>query len=229
MNQESVRSYDIEKRGAMSDDRTEPTRRALHAVAELVLAGPQHRASNTVRLRVIAGGFATIAAPDVRVVGTDLVCADRRVPIDGQTPRSLAEAIGVDAGGPIDLYHDGSGASIDDRLALDAAAAEQIFSAYTIGDAALRLLAPQVEPVLWPEHFDVGIRVDDVNFGVSPGDAHHAEPYAYVGVDPVPEDAFWNAPFGVVRPMTAVGTVEELHAFLAEGRSRWDAPKTWRD
>jgi hypothetical protein len=36
-------------------------------------------------------------------------------------------------------------------------------------------------PVLWPEHFDIGITIDAVNYGASRGDDHIAEPYAYVG------------------------------------------------
>ena len=31
------------------------TRRSLHGVAELVIAGPQHRATGTIRLRVTPG------------------------------------------------------------------------------------------------------------------------------------------------------------------------------
>ena len=34
---------------------------------------------------------------------------------------------------------------------------------------------------LWPEHFDLGCNVEGVNFGCSPGDAGHPEPYVYVG------------------------------------------------
>ncbi|GAA1113739.1 hypothetical protein [Kitasatospora arboriphila] len=49
------------------------TRRALHAVAELVLAGLQFRTSGTIRLRASLGGFATRAEPNVQVVGADLV------------------------------------------------------------------------------------------------------------------------------------------------------------
>ena len=40
------------------------TRRALHGVAEYLLAGPQYRASGTIRLRVSDGGFATVAEPE---------------------------------------------------------------------------------------------------------------------------------------------------------------------
>ena len=38
-----------------------PTRRSLHGVAELLLAGPQHRAHGTIRLRVTPGGFGGVA------------------------------------------------------------------------------------------------------------------------------------------------------------------------
>jgi hypothetical protein len=66
----------------------------------------------------------------------------------------------------------------DDLLTVDPAAAAKIVDAYSCGDAALRLLAPDLEPVLWPEHFDVGIRVDNINYGVSPGDDYLPAPYA---------------------------------------------------
>lgn len=51
---------------------------------------------------------------------------------------------------------------------------------FASGDAALRLFAPGGGPVLWPEHFDVAIDLDEVTYGVSLGDAEIAGPYAYV-------------------------------------------------
>jgi hypothetical protein len=77
--------------------------------------------------------------------------------------------------------------------------------------------------VLWPEHFDVGIRVGDINYGVSPGDTYLGEPYAYIGVDPVPADSFWNAPFGVTRPMTDFVDAGALREFFSDGRTRFTA------
>jgi len=68
------------------------------------------------------------------------------------------------------------------------------------GDRALQNLDPAQVPVLWPEHFDIGITVAEVNYGVSPGDASIGEPYAYVGPWHVPDGAFWNQPFGAARP-----------------------------
>ena len=85
-----------------------PTRQAWHAVAELVLAGPQLRRSGTIRLRVVPGGFATVADPGLQVVGASLVAGDVSVPIDGRSCHDLAEAAGVEAGAP-DIYHDGTG------------------------------------------------------------------------------------------------------------------------
>ena len=89
-----------------------------------------------------------------------------------------------------------------------------------LGDEALRAFAPDEEPVLWPEHFDVGITVDEVNYGVSPGDGFHAEPYAYVGPWQVPAaDDFWDAPFGAARALDSLGTAEAVQRFFEEGRA----------
>jgi hypothetical protein len=51
-----------------------------------------------------------------------------------------------------------------------------ITGALALGHDALAAFAPGESPVLWPEHFDVAIRVHDVNFGVSPGDGFIEEP-----------------------------------------------------
>ena len=73
----------------------------------------------------------------------------------------------------------------------------------------------------WPEHFDVAIRVQDANFGVSPGDGFIEEPYAYVGVSrPAAGDAFWNAPFGAAVPLAELPAAAAVTAFFAEGRTR---------
>jgi hypothetical protein len=101
---------------------------------------------------------------------------------------------------------------------VDPDAASELFSAFRRGDAALRRLAPHATPVLWPEHFDVGIQLDEVNYGVSPGDHYVAEPYAYVGPWAPRTGEFWNAPFGAARPMRALPG-ELLDAFFAEGRA----------
>ena len=96
-----------------------------------------------------------------------------------------------------------------------------MLDALALGDGALAAFAPGEAPVLWPEHFDVAIRVDEVNYGVSPGDGSIAEPYAYIGVSQVPAgDAFWNAPFGAARPLRDLGGLDGTVTFFTEGRER---------
>src|SRR5690242_7709301 len=107
----------------MANMSTEPTRTALHAVAELILAGPQHRASGHIRLSVTPTGFRTFADPDLRVDGVELIAAGRRLPIDGQTCAQLAAAAGVRVGEPDGLYPDGSGVDPDRVLTVDPDAA----------------------------------------------------------------------------------------------------------
>jgi hypothetical protein len=197
------------------------TRRSLHAVAELVLAGPQYRATGRLRLRVVPGGFATAFQPDVRVRGSSVAAGDNLSEISGQTARALGVRLGVAAGEPEGAYRDGCGVGIDEPLELHADHAATILDALALGNGALAAFAPGEAPVLWPEHFDVAIRVDDVNYGVSPGDGFIAEPYAYVGVGQVPAgDRFWNAPFGAARPLRELDGPEGTVNFFAAGRER---------
>jgi hypothetical protein len=196
------------------------TRRSWHGVAELVLAGPQYRHSGTIRLRVAPGGFATTKEPALAVVGGDLVAGEVRVGIDGRTPRQLAEAVGVAVGAPGLVYDDGTGIDHGEVLSVDAAAAAVLAAAFEVGDAALRRFAPDQTPVLWPEHFDLSVTVDEVNYGVSPGDRYLDEPYAYVGPWTAREGAFWNAPFGAARPVGDRPDAEAIVAFFTEGRTR---------
>lgn len=62
------------------------TRRSLHAVAELVLAGPQYRDIGKLRLRVIPGGFATIGTPALQAVGTQVANGGERRPPSAAGP-----------------------------------------------------------------------------------------------------------------------------------------------
>jgi hypothetical protein len=191
------------------------TRRALHGVAELVIAGPQYADAGTIRLRVVPGGFAG-AASGVRVDGGYLVWAGGRVPLGG-TCRRLAEAAGVTAAAP-DVYDDGSGVDPDEELTFDPGALALVLGWFERGDAALRAFAPAADPVLWPEHFDTGYALDEVNYGISPGDDSHEAPYAYVGPWEPREGSFWNAPFGATRAADTLSDSDAIVAFFEEGR-----------
>ena len=199
----------------MTDDLT-TTRRAWHAVGELVLAGPQYREHGTIRLRVVPGGFAQVAGP-LRVEGAELVGDGVRVPLRGPV-RALGDAVGVVAGAPQGLYGAHADLGPDDEASAHAAAAAHLGDWLARGDAGLRAFAPGVEPVLWPEHFDLAITLDEVNYGVSLGDGGHAASYAYVGPWTPRTGPFWNASFGALRPATELPDADAVAAFFAEGR-----------
>lgn len=193
------------------------TRVSLHGVAELVLAGPQFRTAGRIELRATPGGFGTVAAPGLRVDGTELVAGELRLPLQG-TYAELARAAGIEACPLDDVYHGGPGIGLEDPITVDPEAAATIAGAFAAGDRALRAFGG--EPVLWPEHFDIAIDAGRVNYGVSPGDAFLAEPYAYVGPwDFEPSDR-WNAPFGAAEPLMELGGVDEIVAFFTEMRER---------
>ena len=145
------------------------TRSALHRVAEEVVA-PARKPDNEIALEATPGGFGTpwFVDQDVR----------QRVRVDGT-----------------DLVYEREG---DVRkVALDGAAADAADALarwYELGDEVLRRLVAGAgdadEPSgvhLWPEHFDIAIELGSeaaglrANYGFSPGDDDHPEPYVYVG------------------------------------------------
>ena len=137
------------------------TRRSLHAVAERLLAGPQYREHGEIRLQVTPGGIGQFAGP-LRVEGTDIVGASGRVPLRGRIG-DIAAVLGVEAGEPADLYSEHAQFGTDDELTVDPAAAALLLDWFARGDGAMRRFAPSEEPILWPEHFDLGISLDEDN------------------------------------------------------------------
>ena len=211
----------------MNDAVRMTTRQGLHAVAEQIIAGHQYRAVGTIRLSVRPNGFTSRALPDtpglLAVDGTDLVVDDVRVPIAGRLA-DLAAAAGVECRGPEGVYTLAADVGPDDVLTIHPGAAAELQGAWVLGDAVLRAFgslhaAGGAEPVLWPEHLDVAVTVDEVNYGVSPGDGAIGEPYAYVGPHRLRAGAFWNAPWGAALPLADVAA-PALRAFFEEGRTR---------
>jgi hypothetical protein len=196
------------------------TRRSLHGVAELVIAGPQFRALESIELRVRPGGFGGHRS-SVGVAGQDLVWDGGRMRLEGSC-RDLAAVTGQEVSNLAEVYAGGSGVDPDEPLRFDAAALDLLLTWFVRADEALRFFAPDVEPVLWPEHFDVGIAVDEVNYGASPGDSTHTGPYAYVGPWNPPEGEFWNAPFGARRDAGELPDVGAVVTFFETGRARSD-------
>jgi hypothetical protein len=138
--------------------------------------------------------------------------------VAGLSYADIAAALGVVAREPVGLYADGSGVRPDETVDLDPAAVAAITGAFAASDEALRRFAPGEEPILWPEHFDVGVTVGEVNYGLAPGDDHVGEPYAYVGPHTPRSGEFWNMPFGAARTVRELGDPAAIVAFYETGR-----------
>lgn len=213
----------------------EATRRSLHGVAESLLGGHQWRTTGTIRLQVSPAGFRTgpldAEGAYLAVEGTDLVvsggpdgAAQRRIPLQGRLCE-LAEQAGVSFGPP-ESYTSTLGSSSSDRVRVDAHAATLITRAFELGDQALRTFAARhpggdaAVPVLWPEHFDLGISLDEVNYGVSAGDDTIPEPYAYVGPWRQRRGPFWDQPFGATYRVQDLAVAADLVTFFERGRTQ---------
>jgi hypothetical protein len=154
----------------------------------------------------------------MRLDGLELVQGNRRVPAAGSFGE-LADQLGVEFGAPAMLYREGSGAQPDDIVDLDPAARRFILEWYALSHAALRILDPDQQPILWPEHFDVAILLDHRSYGSSPGDDFHPAPYAYLSAHDHDGGPFWNAPFGALRDAGEVRSTGDLVGFCREGRA----------
>jgi hypothetical protein len=178
---------------------------SLHQVAERIVA-PARKPDNEIALEATPGGFGTPffehggIRHQVRVEGTELVHAEgereRRVPLESlaMAAEAVAELLPEAELG-------------DEPLAVDPASARILGEWYRFGAAILtRLLATATTadaatPVrLWPEHFDIAIELgaedegSRANYGASPGDGDHPEPYLYVGPwTGEVEGALWRA------------------------------------
>lgn len=204
------------------------TRTALHQVAEHVLAAGQYAAAGTIRLRYAPGGFGTaVALPGDRYLAVvegrlAVQVGDALEQYPLTTLAELAERADVPLGLPASVYPAATPLTPDAPLAVDANAARELGDWYGLADAALRRFAPSSEPVIWPEHFDIGITLDAVNYGASPGDGEFPEPYLYVGPHggPPASDDFWNASFGAALGIADVRSVAEGEAFFRDARRR---------
>lgn len=212
---------------------------SLHSLAEHVLAAVLHQATGRIGLRVSPGGFSTPPFGDdgrrVAVVGTTLVVgppdALRKAPLT--TLAAAAELAGVVLGAPTSVFTPTTTCDPDAPLNIDGESADVLAEWYALGNAALVIWATELSPespttsTLWPEHFDVGIRSDDMNYGASPGDEGHPAPYLYVGpsserlaIARESDSGFWNAPFGATRSWDEISTVEDAIAFFRTGHAQ---------
>jgi hypothetical protein len=182
------------------------TRESLHRLAEDVIKPAREQTSGEWTLTETPGGFGTPVFGDdcqVRVEGTELVVrevgSERRGAIE-----SLAGAAALV--GP-SLLPEGLAGVSERPLAVDPAACAALAAAFALGREVLEQLRAAAspadsptEPTLWPEHFDLAIEMGEeaearrANYGLSPGDDEHAQPYFYVGPWSKPAAGeLWNA------------------------------------
>jgi hypothetical protein len=183
------------------------TTAALHRVAEEIVA-PARKPDNEIALRATPGGFGTPPFDfdgeerQVRVEADQLVYQ-----VGGGEQRTRIGSL-AEAGALVtDLLPDDI--KPDDKpLEVNRSAAQALGAWYALGDAVLEELIAGADPDddpspvnLWPEHFDIAIELGPdgeggrANYGFSPGDENHAEPYLYVGPWTAEvEGELWNAP-----------------------------------
>ena len=158
------------------------------------MVAPARKPDNEIALQATPGGFGTPPFEwgeeecQVRVDGAELVA---RRGGEENRERLTTIAAGAEQIGR-DLFPGGA-PSDSEQLEIDAAAAEQLGRWYALADAVLEQLRSDwsgddpSEVNLWPEHFDLGIEAGSepdgarANYGFSPGDPDHEEPYLYVG------------------------------------------------
>jgi hypothetical protein len=170
------------------------TRDALHRVAEEIVA-PARKPQNEIALQQTPAGFGTPEFEfegdqwQVRIERANLVVSqggkERKAPLT--TFAAAAELIGEQ------LFPDGA-PSDDEALEIDEAAAIALGDWFAFGNGVLSTFRDGLaggmdasEINLWPEHFDLALEAGSeregrrANYGASPGDENHEEPYLYVG------------------------------------------------
>ena len=199
------------------------TRAALHSVAERIVA-PARKPDNEIALMATPGGFGT---PPFELAGERLQVRVEDVELvlerDGAVERAPLESLNAAARllGPELLP---GGPREDSRgLEIDPVAARRLAEFYAFSADVLGHLRAGMDPgegaseiILWPEHFDIALEAGPeeaglrANYGASPGDDQHAEPYLYVGPwTAEPQGELWNA--------SAFNGAEIGYADLADG------------
>ena len=133
----------------------------------------------------------------------------------------------------VDLYPDGPPAG-EEPLGIDPVAARRVGDWYAFARDALGDLvsawigAGEPDPSLvelWPEHFDIALEAGPAaagkraNYGASPGDEDHPEPYLYVGPWTAKvEGELWNAAgfSGALLPYAELVATEDQRGLALE-------------
>jgi hypothetical protein len=207
------------------------TRLAVHALAEQVLCTVRYRAVRRIGLLPAPEGVVTPPFEERTVGLRGLELVDRRP--DGErcapvtTLRAAAEHFSTELGAP-PLWTQVTSPDPDAPLVVDATGIDLLAGWFALVAEALALQVPDASPTLWPEHFDLAVRVNDprrggTTFGGSPGDAEHDQPYLYVlppSAVPDGDRSFWNESFGATLSYDRITNAGDAAAFFAEAAAR---------
>lgn len=178
------------------------TRDALHLVAEHVISPTRARDHGEITLRWTLGGFGTPffgSDSQLRVLGDELVVQHGERVDAGRltTLPAAAEFVGFDLTRFDGFSHEPLDIDVQSSLYLG-----QVYGfAFSVLEQ-MRAEAQSSDPSLvnlWPEHFDVAVEIGSEKdgrraaYGLSPGDAEHAEPYLYVAPWTPQKGELWNA------------------------------------
>ncbi len=215
------------------------SRVALHSLAENVISPTRQRApGGKIGLRWTSGGFGTpFFGNDVqlRVEGDVVVVqtAEREQLGRLTTLKDAAEFVGFDLT-RTDV------AMAEDRLNIDQRAARWLGDLFGFATSVLEQLRAETTErdspsrvQLWPEHFDMAVDFGNessssrANYGVSPGDEVHDEPYLYVSLwAGEREGELWNATHYSGAELTiseVIAADDQREAALAFFRTRAQA------
>ncbi len=207
------------------------TRASLHRVAEHVLAPCRHRAVGKIGLRFTYHGFGTPFFGD----GRQLRVEDGELR-DGEhcheltTLEAAAGWVGIAPGAKTGVYEPTTPGDLESLLVVHPRAARALGDWFGFGTSLLEQLRAEATDEdapsrvqLWPEHFDVALDLGPdnarANYGASPGDAEHPEPYLYVGPWQQRTGEFWNEPFGASLGYAAILAGADPLEFLRKGKS----------
>lgn len=217
-------------------------RESLHRLAEHVLSPALYAATGKIGLRQSPGGFATPAFGDTsRVISVDLdhiVITEQRAAPSRAPITTIADAarfVGIAPGAPNEVYTANTSLELDAPLRVDLDAVEVLAMWYELTNMALRAFATSIvedeptEAQLWPEHFDLALSADKINYGGSPGDDYIDVPYLYVGPfegRPSQPDPFWNQPFGAAIGFDEIASIQDAFEFFDRGRQLTKASRS---
>ena len=219
------------------------TRESLRALACFAVSPARKARTGRIGLRSHEGGIATPPFDDgarIWVHGDELHLPTGEV-ARLTTVAAAADLLGVELSSDPGVGHDLPPFDPQADLLIDRNASLALGAWYGFAqrvlDSVNGILAEgstRSEAQLWPEHFDLAAVISDAgtgakaNVGFSPGDAYHADPYAYVGPHEIDgldrSDTYWNAPFGAVLPYAALARASEPEAealrFIGDGLER---------